>query len=159
MRIPNAVHEAGPWRIREIAPDFTVEDVWALPAHGGVEDFQRLLELMSSSDPADRGSVAAGILWRVRDLLGKWLRLGRISAATDSGAGKLPIPGTDQTSLADRLPPDLPTDGRLRQATRSFRDGVPGAHQAVPVLGCVSSAHAAGRTKMAGTRAGQARAL
>jgi hypothetical protein len=37
MRTPNAVHEAHPWRIREIAPDFTVEDVWALPAHGDAE--------------------------------------------------------------------------------------------------------------------------
>jgi len=34
MRRPNAAHEARPWRIREIAPDFTVEDVWALPVYG-----------------------------------------------------------------------------------------------------------------------------
>ena len=29
MRLPNAVQESHPWRIREIAPDFTLEDVWA----------------------------------------------------------------------------------------------------------------------------------
>ena len=37
-------------------------------------------------------------------------RLGRISAPTDSGddaAGRLPIPGTSETSLTDRLPDDL----------------------------------------------------
>ncbi len=34
MRLPNATHETHPWRIREIAPDFTVEDVWALPVYG-----------------------------------------------------------------------------------------------------------------------------
>jgi hypothetical protein len=33
----------GPWRIREIAPDFTVEDVWALPVYGGAGDFPALL--------------------------------------------------------------------------------------------------------------------
>jgi hypothetical protein len=37
MRLPNAAHESLPWRIREIAPDFTVEDVWALPASGSRE--------------------------------------------------------------------------------------------------------------------------
>ena len=30
MRLPNAAHETRPWRIREIAPDFTVEDVGLL---------------------------------------------------------------------------------------------------------------------------------
>jgi hypothetical protein len=34
MKLPNAVYEARPWRIHEIAPDFTLEDVWALPVHG-----------------------------------------------------------------------------------------------------------------------------
>jgi hypothetical protein len=111
MRLPNAAHESRPWRIREIAPDFTVEDVWALPVHGGAEDFQTLLELMASSDPANADSVPARALWRLRDRLGGWLDLGRISAPIDSGgdgvAGKLPIPGTSETSLAERLPDDL----------------------------------------------------
>jgi hypothetical protein len=40
-RLPNAAHESRPWRIREIAPDFTLEDVWALPANGGAEDSKR----------------------------------------------------------------------------------------------------------------------
>ena len=34
MKIPNAQHESGPWRIREVAPDFILEDAWALPAYG-----------------------------------------------------------------------------------------------------------------------------
>ena len=41
MRLPNSVHESGPWRIREIAPDFIVEDVWALPAEGGPRTSRR----------------------------------------------------------------------------------------------------------------------
>ena len=110
MRLPNAAHESRPWRIREIAPDFTLEDVWALPVHGGVEDFQALIELMASSDPANAGPLPVRVLWRVRDLLGRLFGLGRVSASIDSDgdvAGRPPIPGTNETSLADRLPDDL----------------------------------------------------
>jgi hypothetical protein len=110
MRLPSAAHESRPWRIREIAPDFTLEDVWALPAHGGPEDFQALLELMASSDPANAESLPTRALWRLRDRLGSWFDLGRISAPVNGrrdAAGKLPIPGTNETSLADRLPDDL----------------------------------------------------
>ena len=108
MRLPNAAHESRPWRIREIAPDFIVEDLWALPVHGGVEDFQTLLEVMVSLDPANAGSRPLRVLWRLRDRLGSWFGLGRISASIDpsrdDGAGKLPIPGTNETSVAQRLP-------------------------------------------------------
>ena len=111
MRLPNSAHESGPWRIREIAPDFTLEDVWALPVHGGAEDFQTLVETTVSFDPANTDSLPARFLWDFRDRLGSWFGLGRISAPTDSGrddtAGKLPIPGTNETSLTDRLPDDL----------------------------------------------------
>jgi hypothetical protein len=111
MRIPNAAHESHRWRIRDIAPDFTLEDVWALPVHGGAEDFPALLELMVSLDPADWESLLARVLWDVRDRLGGWFGLGRISVPIESGgddaAGKLPIPGTDATSLIERLPEDL----------------------------------------------------
>jgi len=115
MRLPNAAHESRPWRIHEIAPDFTVEDVWALPVHGGAEDFQTLLELIASLDLANADSLPTRVLWRVRDRLGSWFGLGRISAPIDSGwddaAGNLPIPGTNETSLLDRLPDDLRNTG------------------------------------------------
>ena len=111
MRLPNAAHESRPWRIREIAPDLIVEDVWALPVHGGAEDFRTLLEVMVSLDPANAGSLPLRVLWRLRDRLGSWFGLGRISASIDrgrdDGADKLPIPGTNETSLAERLPDDL----------------------------------------------------
>ena len=111
MRLPNAAHESRSWRIREIVPDFTLEDVWALPVHGGPQDFQTLLELMAASDPANAGSLPTRVLWNVRDRLGSLFSLGRISTPIDSGrgdaAGKLPIPGTNETSLTDRLPDDL----------------------------------------------------
>jgi hypothetical protein len=107
-RIPNAAHESRPWRIREIAPDFTLEDAWALPVQGGAEDFERAIELMASSDPANADSRAARALWRLRDRIGRWLDLGRISVPPEPGAtGTLPIPGTHETSLVERLPDDL----------------------------------------------------
>ena len=106
IRIPNADHESRPWRIREIVPDFALEDVWALPAHGGAGDFPALIELLASSDPANAESLPTRLLWNLRDRLGSWFDLGRISAP-DEGAGELPIPGTSETSLAGRLPDDL----------------------------------------------------
>lgn len=106
MRIPNAEHDSRPWRIRSLVPDFTLEDVWALPAHGGPEDFQVLLELITAADPTNATSLPTRILWGARDRLGRWFGLGRISAPIDA-AGRLPIPGTIETSLAGRLPADL----------------------------------------------------
>jgi hypothetical protein len=110
-RLPNSTHESRPWRIREIVPDFTLEDVWALPAQGGPEDFPALLDLVGSVDPAHGESRATRFLWQLRDRLGGWFGLGRIRVPADGGsdapAGKLPIPDTAETSLTERLPDDL----------------------------------------------------
>ncbi|HET6998276.1 MAG TPA: DUF2867 domain-containing protein [Solirubrobacterales bacterium] len=109
-RLPNSAHESGPWVIREIVPDFTLEDVWALPAEGGAEDFPTLLAWLDSFDPTKAESRAARFLWQLRDRLGDF-GLGRIRVPEDGSVdprpGKLPIPGTSETSLADRLPAHL----------------------------------------------------
>jgi hypothetical protein len=110
-RIPNSVHESRPWRIREIVPDFTLEDVWALPVSGGAEDFPRLLEVGAALDPTEAESRATRFLWQLRDRLGELFGLGRIHVAAgepgDAAPGALPIPGSSETSLATRLPQDL----------------------------------------------------
>jgi len=107
-RIPNSIHEAGPWRIREIAPDFTIEDVWALPAHGKAGDFKSVPKLLSASDPSKADSGAARFLWQLRDRLGKWFGIGRISKPAGEGGDQgLTIPGTHERSLRERLPEDL----------------------------------------------------
>jgi hypothetical protein len=108
MKLPNAEHRRHPWRIHDIVPDFTLEDVWALPMRGGPEDFQGLLEMAGSFDPSQAESRPTRFLWNLRDRLGVWLDLGEISAPVDGEElGGLPIPGTDETSLRDRLPSDL----------------------------------------------------
>jgi len=110
-RLPNSAHESRPWRIREIVPDFTLEDVWALPAEGDAEDFPKLLEMVGTLSPANSDSRATRFLWELRDRLGEWFGLGRINDPTggssDASAAELMIPGTDETSLAERLPADL----------------------------------------------------
>jgi Protein of unknown function (DUF2867) len=111
MRLPNAAHKSRPWRIREIAPDFILEDVWALPVYGGAEDFQSLLETIASFDPANAESLPIRVLFRFRERLGRWFGLDRASAPVDNdpddAAGKLPIPATNEASLIDRLPREL----------------------------------------------------
>jgi Protein of unknown function (DUF2867) len=108
-RIPSSEHESRPWRIREIVPDFTLEDVWALPVEGDAGDFPKLIEMLGSLDPAQSDSSATRFLWQLRDRLGAWFDLGRITvpAGGDAAGTELPIPGTEETSLQERLPEDL----------------------------------------------------
>jgi Protein of unknown function (DUF2867) len=121
MRLPTAVLESRPWRIREIAPDFRVEDVWLLPAAGGLADFDRFVDLVTAGDLPDSPLFRA--LWWARDQLGRF-GLGRISVPADheesAARAALPIPGTNETSLTERLPLDL----RDTASTVRF-DGVP----------------------------------
>jgi Protein of unknown function (DUF2867) len=100
MRLSNAAHESRPWRIREVAPDFRLEDVWALPAQGGAEDFAALLEVMASLDPADGGSRATRALFSIRWRVGGWL-------GWDDAPRPLAIPDDSETTLSARLPEDL----------------------------------------------------
>ncbi len=107
MKLPNAEHECRPWRIHELVPDFTLEDYWALPTPGGPDGLQELLDLSSSFDPSTFESGPTRVLWNLRDLLGRWFDLGEISASVEGDEAGMPIPGCTETSLRDRLPPDL----------------------------------------------------
>src|ERR1700730_4517422 len=44
LRLPNAEHEAHPWVLAQVAPDFKLLDVWGLPAEGGPDEFGSFLE-------------------------------------------------------------------------------------------------------------------
>jgi hypothetical protein len=113
MRLPNTAHTSRPWRIHELAPDFRLEDVWALPTPGGPDDFPRLVRQATTDDPgaldahgryvgdgsrgaASRASRALFALrWKLGDVLG-W-------DDADAGAGA----GRRMPTLRDRLPADL----------------------------------------------------
>jgi Protein of unknown function (DUF2867) len=97
MRLPNTAHTSRPWRIHELAPDFRVEDVWALPTPGGADDFPRLVQSIVAGNRSQDSSRAARALWAIRWKLGE--RLGWDDA--DTGLG------TRVQTLRDRLPEDL----------------------------------------------------
>jgi hypothetical protein len=100
MRLSNSEHESHTWRIEEVAPDFQLEDVWALPAQGRLEDFPKLLEVIASLDPAKSRSRATRALFGIRYRLGE--RLG-----WDDPQRPLSIPESRETTLSARLPEDL----------------------------------------------------
>ena len=80
MRIDNEVQLSRPWRIHSVLGDFTLEDVWTLPAIcGGEDDFGSVIEMAARSDPTSADSAPTRVLWGVRDRLGGWFDLGRIS--------------------------------------------------------------------------------
>lgn len=108
-RLPSRAHTSLPWRIHAIAPDFRLEDVWALPTPGGADDFPRLVGLFTEAGGSAEGGSAEGgfitspvaralfaIRWKLGALLG-W-------DAPDAGLGAR-VP-----TLRDRLPEDLRSD-------------------------------------------------
>lgn len=96
MRLPASAHTSRPWRIHEVAPDFRLEDVWALPTPGGPDDFPRLVELMATLDPAAESPA-------VRTLFALRWKLGELLGWDD------PKTGLDArvSTLRDHLPDDL----------------------------------------------------
>jgi Protein of unknown function (DUF2867) len=97
LRLPDTAHEAQPWRIHEIAPDFRLEDVWALPTPGAREDFPLLVEGFAAGDPEQGPSRAARVLFALR-----W-KLGELFGWDEAGFGI----GLRVRTLRDRLPADL----------------------------------------------------
>jgi hypothetical protein len=97
MTLPDTAHTSRPWRIHEIAPDFRLEDVWALPTPGGPDDFPRLVEQFASAEPSQSLPRAARTLWALRWKLGKLFGWD----GEDDGVG------SRVATLRDRLPADL----------------------------------------------------
>jgi hypothetical protein len=97
MMLPDTAHTSRPWRIHEIAADFRLEDVWALPTPGGPDDFPRLVAQFASTDPARTLPRAARVLWALR-----W-KLGELFGWDDEDDGL----GSRVATLRDRLPADL----------------------------------------------------
>jgi hypothetical protein len=106
MKLPDSAHTSRPWRIHELAADFRLEDVWALPTPGGPDDLARLVEQFAAGDEpgaldADGRfvgdadglrSTASRTLFALRWKLGEWF------GWDDGPRGP---------TLRDRLPADL----------------------------------------------------
>ncbi|RZS44739.1 uncharacterized protein DUF2867 [Herbihabitans rhizosphaerae] len=97
MRLPKTAHTSQPWRIHEIAHDFTVEDVWALPTPGGPDDLPKLIDMFTSNDGPDGFSRITNALLELRWKIGGLLGLDK----PEDGVG------TRVPTLRDRLPADL----------------------------------------------------
>jgi hypothetical protein len=97
MRLPSTAHTSRPWRIHEVARDFRLEDVWALPTPGGPDDFPRLVAQTAASDPERSSSRVVGAMFAIR-----W-KIGELLGWDDPDDGL----GSRVPTLRDRLPPDL----------------------------------------------------
>ena len=89
-------HFSRSWRIHQIAKDFRLLDVWALPTPGGPDDFGELVRLMATFDPGET-SPAVRALFAIRWTIGRVFGLDR----QETGLG------TRVHSLRERLPADL----------------------------------------------------
>lgn len=91
------------WRLNEIASDFELVDAWQLPATGAQDQFPLLYSMIANLQEVSLAeSPASATLFAVRHRLGQWF--GWDDPKTTN---TLPIPGCTETSLRQRLPPDL----------------------------------------------------
>jgi hypothetical protein len=97
MRLPSSAHTSQPWRIHELARDFRLENVWALPTPGGRDDFRRLAQMMASPDRSHKSPRVLRALFAIRWKLGKLFGWDK----PDTGLGSRVTP------LRERLPADL----------------------------------------------------
>ena len=97
-RLANSTYTERPWRIHEVAGDFTVEDMWSFRTPGaGPDDFPTMLAAMLAAGGFGRVSMPVRLLFAVRFKLGALL-------GWDKPAAGL---GRRVASLRDRLPSDL----------------------------------------------------
>ena len=100
-RINTADHHDPAWHIHEVAQDFELIDAWKLPVAGAIGEFPELAALFLSLDLADDDkSKISNMLFAAR------VKLGEIFGWDDEVLS-LPIPGCRETSLRDRLSPEL----------------------------------------------------
>lgn len=99
MRLPASAHTGRGWVVDDVARDFRLLDVWALPVEGSRDEFGRALEVILGSFDAGDAGLPARALFAVRRVLGTVFRWDVPKART--------IPGARETTLAERLPAHL----------------------------------------------------
>jgi hypothetical protein len=63
MRLPIRAHTSRPWRTHDVAPDFRVEDVRALPTPGGPGELPRFVSAFVSDDFPAGAPLIVHVLW------------------------------------------------------------------------------------------------
>jgi Protein of unknown function (DUF2867) len=97
MRLPKSAHTSRPWRIHELTPDFTVEDVWTLPTPGGPDELPRVVSQIFAGNFPQGAPLVVRMLWAAR-----W-KIGALLGWDDPDDGL----GARVATLKDRLPADL----------------------------------------------------
>ncbi|MEV6572901.1 DUF2867 domain-containing protein [Streptomyces sp. NPDC051577] len=99
MRLPRTDHTERPWRIHEIADDFKVEDVWALPTPGGPDDLALLVRQFAEGikSGVNGDGFVSRVLFAIRWKLGALLGWDEPDADAE----------VRRACLRDRLPTDL----------------------------------------------------
>ncbi len=97
MRLSRSAYTARDWRMHEIAPDFTVEDVWELPIRGARDELPRVVDAIFGSSFPDYAPLIVRFLWAARWRIGALLRWDDADNGLDA---RVP-------SLRERLPADL----------------------------------------------------
>jgi len=77
VRLPHSAHEAHPWVIAQIAPDFQTAGCLGAAVQGGRDGFASFLEVVTSLDPAHAESAASRALFWLRISPRSRVRLGR----------------------------------------------------------------------------------
>jgi hypothetical protein len=95
-RLPDSEFTARHWRLHEIADDFVIEDVWAMPTFGAHDELDRLVSGFTAGT-VDESAFTYRMLFATRWAIGRVLGWDR----PDEGlGGRVP-------SIRDRLPDDL----------------------------------------------------
>lgn len=97
MRLPDSAHTSQPWLIHELTRDFRLEDVWGVADAASVDEFPRLVRMITAKDPERSSSRTVRALFALR-----W-KIGGLFGWDDDKAGI----GSRVPTLRDRLPADL----------------------------------------------------
>ena len=106
-RLPDSAHTERPWLVHEIAPDFTLDDVWRIDLPGaGAEDFDRARTALDDAIDTAALNPVARLLFAVRWWLGSALGWDE----EEGGVGHRVPPVADRVPAHLRPGPTSPTD-------------------------------------------------
>jgi hypothetical protein len=97
MRLPLSAQNEHPWLVCELAPDFTLDEVWEFPIHADASRGETFRLFCKLEDDASAEKLPGLAQWLVqlRLLLGK--------LGIDRSSHQLPIPGCQETSVRARM--------------------------------------------------------